>query len=347
MPSPTPATPATRRRPTIWLGLLALLIWVLMPAWTPSRDGPNPIATLETVHVRGQRQHILLRGADQRAPVLLFLHGGPGAAVPFLAPRLHAALEEHFVVVHWDQPGAGRSCEVGSPASLEALRADALAVIDALRSGFGVERVVLAGASFGSLLGLPLAAEHPELVSGWIGESQVVNVGAAEQIALQVARDEATARGDAETLTALASLQPPLLDPREVGRLRRALWQGGHLVSRPAALLPYVPRLLFGPEHTALGRLRDLSCLASSSATLADAVRAEALDSSLTRLEVPALFVQGRHDLLAPLALVEPLAARLGGELVVLDAGHLPSVEQPEAWAEAVIGWARRRRLAR
>lgn len=317
--------------------------WLAMPAWTPPRGGPAPIHALETVSVRGQPQQLLIRGAERHAPVLLFLHGGPGAPVPFLAPRLHAALEERFVVVHWDQPGAGRSCGVEPrPTTLADLRADALAVVDHLRARFGVARVLLAGASFGSLLGLPLAAEHPERVSGWIGESQVVDVSEGEQVALQVARAEALARGDQEALDLLNALHPPLLDPRDVGRLRGELQRGGHVVRRPRALLPFLPRLFLGPEHTAWDRLRYVSCLAESSAALASAVRAEALGRTVTRLEVPALFVQGRHDQLAPLALVEPLAARLGAALVVLDAGHLPSVEQPEAWAEAVLGWAER-----
>ncbi len=330
------------RRSRLALLILALA-WLLMPAWTPPRGGPAPIHAMEVVSIRGQPQQILLRGADRQAPVLLFLHGGPGVPIPFLAPRLHAALEEHFVVVHWDQPGAGRSCGgEPRPATLTALREDALLVIDALRERFGVERVLLAGASFGSLLGLPLAAEHPERVSGWIGESQVVDVSEGERVALEVARAEAVARGDQETLDALTGLIPPLVDPRDVGRLRRALQREGHLVHRPVALLPFLPRLLFGPEHTVWDRIRYVPCVAESSAALASAVRAEALGRSVTRLEVPALFVQGRHDLLAPLALVEPLAAELQAELVVLEAGHLPSLEQPELWAAAVIGWAER-----
>ncbi len=330
-------SPARRR----WLALLVgLLLWAAMPAWTPPRGGLAPIHELERVQVRDAEQQILLRGADRRAPVLLFLHGGPGVPVPFLAPLLHADLEKRLVVVHWDQPGAGRSCDVAPrPTELAQLRADALVIIDHLRARFQVDRVLLAGASFGSLVGLPLAAEHPERVSGWIGESQVVNVPAAEHVALEVARQEAALRQDAEAIATLAALDAPLDDPRDVGRLRRELNRGGHLVHRPWALLRFLPRLLFGPEHTVPDRLRYPGCLVESAAALASSVRAEALDQTVQQLSVPALFVHGRHDLVAPLALVEPMAARLGASLVVLEAGHLPSIEQPDAFAAAVLGW--------
>lgn len=328
----------SRRRGLIVLAVL--LAWTAVPAWTPPRDGPDPIHELERVQVSGSEHQLLLRGADRRAPVLLFLHGGPGVPIPFLEPGLHATLEEIFVVVHWDQPGAGRSCDAPRPTSLEQLRADALQVIDHLRARFGVGRVLLAGASFGSLLGLPLAADHPERISGWIGESQVVNVPEGERIALEVALSEAEAAGDATAVARLRALKLPLSDPREVGVLRRELQRGGHLVQRPAALIGLLPRLIFGPEYTVRDRLRYPGCLIDSAAALAEAVRAEDLDQRVQRLEVPALFISGRADLIAPLALVEPLARRLGADLVVLEAGHLPSVEQPEAWSEAVLSWA-------
>jgi pimeloyl-ACP methyl ester carboxylesterase len=48
-------------------------------------------------------------GADPSAPVLLLMHGGPGAARMPQARATTWALEVNFVVVHWDQRSAGRS----------------------------------------------------------------------------------------------------------------------------------------------------------------------------------------------------------------------------------------------
>lgn len=333
-----PATPNSRplrRRAWRWLALAALL-WLLMPAWSPPRGGPDPIVLHRTVRIHGLDQHLLYRGADRRAPALLFLHGGPGVAVPFLTPKLHAALEERFVVVQWDQPGAGRSCGVPPPTDIEVIRDDALTVIDAIRAELGVDRVLLMGASFGSLVGLPIAAEQPDRVAGWIGESQVLNLTAAEAMGL------AWARAQGEPLEGLSA---PLTDPADVGTLRAALRRHGGLLHRPSALLPLVPRLLFGPEHTLWDRLRAPVCVARSSASLNPSMREERLDESIKALPVPALFVQGRYDQIAPVGLVEPLAQRLGAELVVVEAGHIPSLEAPEAWSRAVLDWAARQGL--
>jgi pimeloyl-ACP methyl ester carboxylesterase len=64
---------------------------------------------MEKVELNGSQQWIAIRGQNVDNPVLLFLAGGPsGSELP--STRLHLAeLEDHFVVVNWDQPGAAKS----------------------------------------------------------------------------------------------------------------------------------------------------------------------------------------------------------------------------------------------
>jgi hypothetical protein len=71
---------------------------------------PGSIAVMEKVELGGSEQWITIRGKDVNKPVLLYLGiGGPGAGgFPASALTL-APLEEHFVVVNWDQPGTGKS----------------------------------------------------------------------------------------------------------------------------------------------------------------------------------------------------------------------------------------------
>ena len=91
-------------------GLVAVCILALRPASTPTLEGPSAISALERVSLGGAEQTILVRGQDRSAPVLLYLHGGPGFAHLSLARFYSDELEKHFVVVHWDQRGAGASC---------------------------------------------------------------------------------------------------------------------------------------------------------------------------------------------------------------------------------------------
>ena len=60
-------------------------------------------------------------------------------------------------------------------------------------------------------------------------------------------------------------------------------------------------------------------------------------DAELQRIDVPTALVWGRHDRMAPLDYAQPLSTRLGWPMTIIDdAGHLPHVEQPDAFAAAL-----------
>ena len=65
-------------------------------------------------------------------------------------------------------------------------------------------------------------------------------------------------------------------------------------------------------------------------------------DAELQRVAIPTALIWGRHDRMAPLRIAELASARLGWPLhVVEDTGHVPHIEQPEAFLgalEAAIG---------
>ena len=69
------------------------------------------IDSVEKITLGGIDQWILIRGWNRSNPVVLFLHGGPGAPL-FTYARdvgVEARLEQHFVMVYWEQRGTGKS----------------------------------------------------------------------------------------------------------------------------------------------------------------------------------------------------------------------------------------------
>jgi hypothetical protein len=68
----------------------------------------------EYISCDSAKLYLLVRGTDSTAPVLLWLHGGPGGAERPLFRYFNGELEKHFVVVYWDQRGAGRSFDPGA-----------------------------------------------------------------------------------------------------------------------------------------------------------------------------------------------------------------------------------------
>ena len=81
------------------------------PAIVDAQGQPvhGSIATLEQLRLGGSQQWISIRGKSTTNPVLLFLAGGPGGSELATVRHHLGGLEDYFVVVNWEQPGAGKS----------------------------------------------------------------------------------------------------------------------------------------------------------------------------------------------------------------------------------------------
>jgi pimeloyl-ACP methyl ester carboxylesterase len=151
--------------------------WKLLPARTNPIDGPDPIAELAPAEIGGMRRWLLIRGADRDAPILIWLHGGPGSAqMPVRSAT--EALERHFVVVHRDQRGAGKS----NPPTFDPGRmtlnqflADARDVTDLMRARLGDQPIIVRGLSWGTMPGAWLVARWPEDHAGYVAVGQQVD----------------------------------------------------------------------------------------------------------------------------------------------------------------------------
>ena len=101
--------------------ILSIVFWskIFGPGYTSAitdSNGniiPGSIALLEKINLGGMEQSILVRGYNKDNPILLWLHGGPGSSQMPIAHQYDKELEKEFVVVHWDQRGAGKSNPAG------------------------------------------------------------------------------------------------------------------------------------------------------------------------------------------------------------------------------------------
>lgn len=265
-----------------------------------------PAVAKEAVHseerlsVAGARLYLEVHGADQRAPVLLWLHGGPGGAERPLFRHFNGALEDHFVVAYWDQRGAGRSFDPeADPRQLTIARhlADLDAVVEHLRRGFARERIALIGHSWGGALGLLYARDHPERVSAFVGVSPLLATHAAQRAEFEFVLGEAITREDEEALAQLREIGgPPYDSADEVLAVERISDRyGGVFHTRPSQSWVMVRGILGGLvspfEISRFIRGNDVS-LAAMHAEL------EGLDlrQSVPAVDVPVVFLLGRFD---------------------------------------------------
>jgi pimeloyl-ACP methyl ester carboxylesterase len=239
-------------------------------------------------------------------PPLVLLHGGIECGGPIWAPVLAQLAERHRVVVP-DLPGLGESEPVDrlDPAAFAAW-------FSALLRLTCDRPPALVAHSLGGSLAARFATEHGELLE------QLVIYGAPGvgpyrmPLDLRVTAIRFALRPserNAERFERLAFF--------DLDRVRREdpAWfaaLGADMLAR--ARVPHVKRTM-----------RRLIAVGSKAVPW------------LERVEVPTTLLWGRHDRFVPLGLGETASARLGWPLQVIDdAGHVPHIEQTDAFLEAL-----------
>jgi pimeloyl-ACP methyl ester carboxylesterase len=207
-------------------GLLALVLLVVVAAfgWRAVQlHGHEQALAIRTangideegfVRINGVDQWVTIRGDDRSRPVALILHGGPGSPDSYLA-RFFRPLEGRYVVVHWDQRGAGKTLarahgKTDPALDLQTMALDGIALSDYLREHLRRDKIILVGHSWGSILGIRMAQLRPNLFAAFVGTGMVVAPGDDRWAwVYQHAQDRAQRDHDAATLAKLREIGPP------------------------------------------------------------------------------------------------------------------------------------------
>jgi pimeloyl-ACP methyl ester carboxylesterase len=207
------------------MGLLVVLVGALLAlrvhrqhvtAQAIAIHSPNGIDEGMYVRIGGIDQWIQIRGQDRNNPVLLCLHGGPGATwLPLTA--LFVPWEKEFTVVQWDQRGAGKTLEATDPSvadtmSINRMAQDGIEVSEFLRNHLHKDKIILLGHSWGSILGIHMAKQRPDLFYAYVGTGQVSNIPKSQQISYAHLLEKARAANDKKAVKALEGIGPPPFD---------------------------------------------------------------------------------------------------------------------------------------
>lgn len=169
------------------------------------------IAVMQKVKLNGCNEWITIRGENAKNPVLLFLAGGPGGS-QLAATRIELKkLEDHFVVVDWDQPGACKSYDSVPINSITPNRyvLDGYKLAQYLCKRFNKRKIYVVGESWGSALGIMLVHRYPKLFSAFIGTGQMIAFEKTEIYCYKKALKMANERGDAGKTAKLKKQGPP------------------------------------------------------------------------------------------------------------------------------------------
>jgi proline iminopeptidase len=247
------------------------------------------------------------------------LHGGPGADHGYLRPGFDV-LAEGRQLVYYDQRGGGRS---PVPRSVPVGWREQVADLEALRGLWGLERLTLAGYSWGGLLALLYALEHPERV----GRLALVSPAPAWR----------AARERFEAAFARRNLDPGLQEER------RRLRESGLRERDPAAFQQRIFELSVAPyffDPSRAGELTPFRIVGRTQQEVWQSLGDYDLRPRLAALAgVPALVVHGEEDPI-PLEAARVAAGLIGAEFHALPrCGHVPYIEAFEEFRSLVGGF--------
>ncbi len=331
----------------VFLAVFSLFVfyWQYQTVQAIEITSPDGIQSLEKISLGGVDQWVSFRGQDTTNPVLLFLHGGPGS--PEMVPMRHynQDLENHYVVVGWDQRGAGKSFSqklTPEDVTLEQIIGDTLELTEMLQERFDVDTIYLAGHSWGSIVGTHAVHRKPEYYAAYVGIGQAVHFTEAEKISYQFTLDEAKRRNldqAVEELTAIGS--PPYEEDAFLEKIsvqRKWLFQFGGDVygesNNVLHLLELAKIHLFAPEYSVKDIVRYVKGNQQSVAWMLDDLTSVDFLKQVPKLEVPVFFFSGRHDYVTAYEYVEKYYEALQApykEMVWFEhSAHSPNFEEPE-----------------
>jgi proline iminopeptidase len=255
-------------------------------------------------------------------PSVVVLHGGPGAHHDYLLPQ-YDRLAARRAILYYDQRGGGRSAV---PRDVAVGWREHVADLEALRNHWRFDRLTLLGYSWGGLLAVLYALEHPNRIArlALVSAAPLTAVWREEferRFAARMAQPW-IARSRAE-LSALGLAQR---DPEKYRRIAFALSVAGyfHDPSRAREMTPF--RVTERTRRAVWDSLGEYD--------LREPIRQMFPNGTAPR----SLLLHGVYDPM-PIEAARETAALLSTGVVELSTGHAPHVEATEEFVRVLDGF--------
>lgn len=269
----------------------------------------------EFITINGNPLYVEALGPEG-APAMIVHHGAPGLGSHVEPKTAFGPLADRMRVIVFDARGSGRSGLQG-PFTHEQWAAD----VDGLREHFGLERIVMAGGSYGGFIALEYAIRYPERVRALILRDTAPDASFEER-SMRNAMDSPRVQVDRERLERMFA-----------GRVRddadfEELWRD------------ILPLYDYDYDPAKAREKADTTIYHHATHNVAFSQNLPGYDvkPKLGGITCPTLVIVGRHDWITPVEASRLIAEGIpGARLEVFErSGHSPQLEEPEKFQRLV-----------
>lgn len=267
------------------------------------------------VTINGCRLNVEVQGPED-GPVIIAHHGGGGIGSLAEPRSTFGPLADRFRVIVFDARGCGLS-EGIPPYSHAQWAAD----VDAIREWAGVDKVIIAGGSYGGFIALEYAVSYPQHVAAIILRDTSAD-GSNLELAFENARTQNRVQINWDNFNRYWS-----------GNIR----DDADLKSCWAELIPLYD-FNYDPEASAARVEAGLYRHESHNWCFQKNWPEYDVKDALPGIRVPTLVAVGRRDWVTPVSSAETIARLIpGAELVIFEqSGHSPQVEESDKFQEVL-----------
>lgn len=333
------------------------LSFLILASCTSTRKiaSPTGISEIKYLDINNSKQYVLIRGKNIKNPVLLFLHGGPGASATALLRKFNSELENHFTVVYWDQRNSGKSFSRKTPK--EEIRVsnylnDVECLTTYLKNKFKVDKVLLVGHSWGSRLGMYAIQRHPENYIAFVGVGQELASFEGEKISYEYTIKKAKELNNPKAIKELEESGPPqsgdytkMYKNGFWGLVNQKDWLlklGGERYAK-TGYADWILSIWTSREYSFF----DLIKYAKSSAFCAGNIIYDPdfnnfnFFNQIPEVKIPVFYISGAYDYNTPWELVQKYVNEVKAprkEFIKFEkSGHSPVFEEPERFNEEIL----------
>jgi pimeloyl-ACP methyl ester carboxylesterase len=253
--------------------------------------------------------------------------------------------ERHFTVVHWDRRGVLKTLRAEGRRDtahwgFEQQVSDGIEVAEYLRAHLGTGKVILLGHSQGTIAGLAMARQRPDLFGAYVGTGQITDMARTDAASYDLAVQRARSTGARKPARMLAALGAPPY-PRVRDWLSKQRWSFATDPELAAWSKQALRMLLTAPGLT----LRDVytfnaGFMAYPPQPLYEQTMAWSAWHAGTSFEIPFFMIHGDDDQHTLTGLAQEYFAAVQApakDLVLLPGGgHCAVLMQPAAFLTAL-----------